>query len=274
MRNIILFFIRNYPFFLFIGLQLLCGILFLNYNSFQRTTFLNSTSVLSGNLYETRQDIVDYLNLKEINAELREELEYLQNHQPAPSETYLEYFQPITDSNYAQKYEFVGAHVIHSTVHKNRNYLTLNKGKNHGVEANMAVKSKDGLIGIVLKSSFNYSLVLPIINNRYNAGVKLKRKNYFGILSWDGKDPAKALVSDVPKHANIEKGDSIVTRSASGIYPTGLFVGTVDSVRAIPGGNYLDIHLELGVDFHAIYDVTIVKNLTKSEQASLEKTEN
>lgn len=273
MRNIILFFLRNYPFLLFVSLQLICGLLFLNYNTFQKATFLNSTSTIAGNIYEQRQSTLDYINLKDVNQHLRLEIELLQNQLAFKDSTLEPDFQTESDFFFQQQFEYIGAHVISSTAHKNRNYLTLNKGSEQGISANMAVKSKDGLVGLVLKSSPHFSLVLPIINNRFSASVKMKHKNYFGLLKWNGKDPRFASLQDVPKHAEISSGDTLITRAESGIYPTGVFIGTVDSVAPIPGGDYLEISVKLGVDFYSLFDVTVTRNLIKGEQISIEEVQ-
>ncbi len=74
-------------------------------------------------------------------------------------------------------------------MYKQYNYITLDKGKKQGVFRDMGVISDQGLVGIVLESSKNFSTVIPVINRDFRLSVKIKSNNYAGILQWDGGSP-------------------------------------------------------------------------------------
>src|SRR6185295_2242296 len=79
MRNLILFLTRNYYFILFLFLESFAIFLVIQNNHFQRAHFLNSSNVISGNIYETYSGITDYFGLKETNAKLAHENTVLRN---------------------------------------------------------------------------------------------------------------------------------------------------------------------------------------------------
>ena len=84
------------------------------------------------------------------------------------------------------RYFYVPSRIVHNSVYKQYNYITLDKGKKHGVFRDMGVISDQGLVGIVLESSANFATVIPVINRDFRLSVKIKSNNYAGILQWDG----------------------------------------------------------------------------------------
>ena len=62
--------------------------------------------------------------------------------------------------------------MIHNSVYKQYNYLTLDQGKKDGVFRDMGVISDQGVVGIVLESSDNFATVIPIINRDFRLSVK------------------------------------------------------------------------------------------------------
>jgi len=161
------------------------------------------------------------------------------------------------------------AKVINSTYTKVENFITLNKGTIGGLKPNMAVTSTKGLVGIITSVSDNFSIVLPIINPRSWFSVQVKHKHYFGILKWDGKNFNIAQITEVANHAELIVGDTIETRE-SDIFPEGIPVGRIISSDFVEGSNFLDISVELFVDFTNIYYVYAIENMMKFEQDSLE----
>ena len=59
----------------------------------------------------------------------------------------------------------LSAKVINNSIFKRNNYLTINKGKKHGVEDGMGVISTNGVIGIVHSTSENYALIISILKS-------------------------------------------------------------------------------------------------------------
>jgi rod shape-determining protein MreC len=134
----------------------------------------------------------------------------------------------------------------------------------------MAVINGKGLVGITTSVSDNFSVVLPIIHPRALHSVQIKHKHYFGILNWDGKNFRITKMEEVANHANVVVGDTVETRE-SDILPEGIPVGKVIEVEPIKGSNFLDISIELFVDFNNIYYVYVIENMMKEEQQLLEE---
>ncbi len=133
----------------------------------------------------------------------------------------------------------------------------------------MGVISEQGLVGIVLESSANFSTVIPIINREFRLSAKIKSNNYAGILQWDGSSPRFAVLSEIPFHVNLTEGDTILTSGFSSIFPEGIEVGRIESF-SLEKGNFYDIKVELFTDFQGLFHVNVIRNYRQEEQLNLE----
>lgn len=152
---------------------------------------------------------------------------------------------------------------------KQLNYLTINVGKKQGIFSDMAVISDEGIVGIVIESSANFATVIPVINRDFRLSVKTRKENFAGILQWNGRSHRTANLNEIPYHAQIQMGDTIVTSGYSAIFPEGLYVGTISSYE-LQEGNFYHIDVSLGTDFQRLFHVKIIRNDLRQEQIELE----
>lgn len=265
MRGLISLLKKYYYVIIFVFLEIIAFILLGSNNSYQHSKLVNVHREISGSIQKRVEGTRLYLNLKPNNASLNK-----QNARLLREIEYLKSF--IRDSSQVKTdtaYSYIEAKVINATVHKQFNYLTLDKGRKDSVLSDMAVIGPDGIVGIILESSKNFSTVLPVINRDFRLSVKIKRNNFSGILSWEGQDPLFANIHEIPYHADVNVGDTIITSGYSALFPEGIFVGTIDEF-ALQNGNFYNIKVKLGTDFHRIYNVIIIKNLKQEEQSTLE----
>ncbi len=270
MKNLIRFIIENgYPI-VFIFFQVLAFYIIFNNNYFQQSSFYRVVSNFTGAISERKAKVTDYLNLAEANLELSDENARLYNNSISSFMVVNKEFSIINDTLNKVKYRYAPAKVINSTYSKPSNFITLNKGSVNGFVKNMGVINEKGLVGVITSTSKNYSIVLPIIHPQSLFSVMLKEKHYFGLLKWDGKRHNISKMTDVSNHALLSIGDTIITRETT-IFPEGIPVGTIHSFEKIKGSNFLDIDVELFVDFSKVYHVYCIENLIANEQEELEK---
>jgi len=163
----------------------------------------------------------------------------------------------------------VPSRIVHNSVYKQYNFITLDKGKKDGVFKDMGVISEQGLVGIILESSNNFATVIPILNRDFRLSVKIKSNNYAGILQWEGDSPQYAMLSEIPFHVNITEGDTILTSGFSSIFPEGIEVGHLESF-VLEKGNFYDIKVKLSTDFQQLFHVNVIRNFRQEEQLNLE----
>ena len=76
---------------------------------------------------------------------------------------------------------------------------------------------------------------------------------------------------DIAKHARIAIGDTVETRGGDGIFPAGVPVGVVETVKNEPGSNYHDITIRLTEDMTRSGFVYVVEDLRRMERDTLEQ---
>lgn len=270
MKNLLNFLYRNNFFFVFLFLEFICFFIMIKNNGYQGSSLLNSSNKVSAKIYEAEASAKEYLLLKEENERLAKMNTFLLNriklgYAAIPLKTYKK-----NDTLYKQEYEFMSGKAINSSVNKRNNYLTLNIGSAQGVTHDMAVITSDGIIGIIKDVSENFSSAMSILHKDVRVNCQLKRDGTYGPLIWDGTDYRFSNLTDIPTHAKIKKGDTIITSSLSGIFPEGIMVGTVDSYEQRPNESFYTVKVRLSADFKKVNHVSVIKYNYKTERDSLE----
>ena len=91
----------------------------------------------------------------------------------------------------------------------------------------MGVITQKGVIGIIHSVSKNFSIVLSLLHRKSSIGIKLKKNNHNGILTWKGFNYTQASINNFPNHIDINNGDTIVTNLHSMIFPENITIGEV-----------------------------------------------
>lgn len=271
MRNLFKILLRYHFVILFFVIELFSLFLVIQNNHYQRASFLKSTNFLSGRIYSLFDSFSQYLSLKEANEELVQENKYLYNNLKSFYFTARVDSHKIVDNEYKQQWEFIDAQVINTSSNKQSNYLTINKGRSHGLEAEMAVIGPKGVIGVIKDVSSNFATVIPILNKNLSISAKIKRNNYYGSLVWNGVDFHYAKLNEIAYHVQFFYGDTVVTSGFSAIFPEGINIGTIYYYSKKEGRNFYDITVKLSTDFKSISNVYVIKNLMKIEQTTLEE---
>jgi rod shape-determining protein MreC len=251
-------------------MEILSFTLIFQYNRFHRAGVLNFASSIQGFTYSKVLRFQEYLNLRKINQELINENNLLHNQLDHYKQMAMNAPVLSTPST-GRKYTYIPSRIINNSINKQYNYLTLNRGRNNGIRPEMAVISPQGIVGMVYAASGSFSTVISVLNRDFRLSAKIKKNNYFGSLTWDGINPHMAVLSEIPYHVNVQKGDTIVTSGYSTIFPEGILVGTVTSYK-VEESNFFRINVELSVDFNQINYVYVINNLLGDEQVSLEET--
>ena len=271
MKNLINFISNFYAVFLFLLLELIGMSLVVSYNTYQNIRFMNWTADISGGLYDFTNNFTEYLSLKDANNKLAEENAALKQFLPNSYFSSANGFMPFADTTLEQQYEFMAAKVIYSTINKRNNYAIINKGSENGIEPEMGVMVNGQAVGVVTEVSSHYATVMPILHGQASLSAQLQKQLFFGLITWDGDDPEIAQLSDIPSHVDIQKGDTILTRQASGIFPEGVLIGTIMNWEEDPSTGFYNIDVQLACDFRKLYYVQVVQNAFQEELIELQE---
>jgi len=270
MKNLLQIIVRFHFTILFLIIELVCLLLIVNNNNYHKTVFLNSNNAISGGIYEKVTSFSGYIRLTEINDKLSSENTLLHNLLAENYKLSADSFFYYEDSLFKQQYVYRSAKIINNSINKQRNYITLDKGRNQGIKPEMGVITSNGAIGIIKSVSDNYSTVLSLLNSRLKISAKIKKNNHHGSLYWDGKDYRKARLTEIPSHVDINVGDTIITSSYSSVFPEGVLLGTADEILPTTGGNFREIIILLSNDFNQLSYVNVIGDLLKNERIELE----
>lgn len=229
---------------------------------------MNSSNTVSGQVFEKYNSVTEYFSLRRINDDLAKENARLRQ----SLQSYL-----LTDINETVERQIgqkmirsTSAKVINNSVHKQYNNITLNKGSRDGIKPDMGVVCPDGVVGVIINVSENYSTALSVLNSRWSVNAKLVKTNHFGPLRWEGKNPYSVILEEIPYHVQVEIDEEVVTSGYSATFPEGIVIGRVVKVEHEEGEAFQKIWVQLSADFKSLHYVEVIENITKQEQIELE----
>lgn len=239
-------------------------------DGYHESGFLNSANNTISNFYNSIQQANDYLHLKAVNDSLANEIARLKGQQNTAfiidSTTLITHFDTIPK----RQYTYTWAKVINATTQFRNNYLTINKGKLHGIKPRMAVINENGVVGVIKDVTNNYATIISLLNKKTRISARLTRTNAIGYLTWDGGNYYNATLNDIPTHIKVLPGDTIVSSTYSDIYPDNIPVGIVTKIETPEGASLQKITLRLAVDMKRLGYVYIITDQYKSQKDSLE----
>ena len=267
MQRLFNFFYEYRAFFTFLLLEVFCAWLLIKNNQYQSTRFFNSSNHLAANFIGFSQNAREYFSLRQINEEISRENAQLRMQVEQQNQSFQ---TPSTQKDSLVRYDFVSAKVINNSVAQFRNYITINRGQDAGLEPGMAAISTFGAIGKVKSVSAHFAVLISILNIDEQVSSVLKRTSNFGTIQWDGTDTREVNLLYVPRHVEPQVGDTVVTSGFNAVFPPGVMVGIVRDVKLKKEALFYDIRVELAQDFRRLSFVKIVKSKLKSELDSLE----
>ncbi len=141
--------------------------------------------------------------------------------------------------------------------------FTINKGEKDGIKNDMTVLTPEGLVGKVTQTFNSTAQVTSIldVNNAVSArltktGDLITTKGDMNLVD-KGLLKLKYVTSDV----SLAEGDVVETSGMGGIYPKGIFIGTISKVEQDSKLMRTYAVLEPGVDFNKISEVLVISNM-------------
>ncbi len=122
-------------------------------------------------------------------------------------------------------YHTVSARVVGDASSAFSHAFTLHAGTDDGVALNAAVVAARGLIGRVAQVGRHSALALSIHDLNSRVPVLDQRSRVRGIAS--GTNTHLLKMNFVPKEADVQQGDLVITSGVGGIFPKGVVVGHI-----------------------------------------------
>jgi len=136
--------------------------------------------------------------------------------------------------------------------------IIADRGTRDGIAVNMAVVNSEGVVGRVVSVSTHYSQVLLITDQNSAVDGLVQRSRGRGMLK--GKGSSECYFDYVIKTCDIKRGDIIVTSGLGGLFPKGIYLGTVTEIEDSPYKLFKDVKVTPAVDFNKLEEVLIIVN--------------
>ena len=286
MQQIIDFIIRKKDVVVYLILLLFSLLLIINSNYFHKSKILLFSNSITNYTFDKFSFFNEYFELKKINSSLIDENLFLKSR-----------LEKVSNNNNIDSlknviFKYKNAKVISNNLSSFKNHLIINKGADDGLKNEMGIINSTGIVGIINRTSKNYSSVMSILNIETKINAKVKRTSHFGTLEWDGLSNGYLLLNDIPETADIKVGDSIITGGMSLIFPEGINVGVVsevinrnkhnDSLSRLNTNNgkyldikfrenYLNIEVKLHTNMNNLNNVYVIESLNREEFKNISK---
>jgi rod shape-determining protein MreC len=225
-----------------------------------------------GSVNQTTANITEYFSLKKVNEELAQENARLKSlllsNRVIPFDS-LTQLPIASDSTDSLSYELIPAEIVRNSIRNANNFFMINKGSNDGIEPGMGVINSLGVVGKIRDVRRDFAQGISLLNTRNPISAKHKITERMGTVLWEGVNPQVAKLLYLTPDVRIEVGDTIVTSSFNSIFPKEIMIGTVRSSEPDKNNTYLNIEIDLSVEFGSLSFVYVIKNNEKPELDSL-----
>jgi rod shape-determining protein MreC len=286
-------------FILFLLLELIAILIIVSLNSPHREISQGMMLEMSGTVAEWQTGVVEYFrlgsanqNLQEQNAELEREIlrlrDSLNSYRFARPQHVGFYIFPDSvrkDSSAMAKmmipgvqpgelpveqFSFRPCNAVNNTTRLNYNYITIDKGRKHGVRMDMGLISPDGVAGQIIGVSENFALALSVLNRKFRLSAEIKGNQNVGMLRWDGVSPDLVQLDFIPQTSKVSIGDTVLTTGYGTVFPANYMVGTVESFNTEAQDGFYQVFVKLATNFNAIHHLYLVDFQHTQEIAALD----
>lgn len=146
--------------------------------------------------------------------------------------------------------------------------LTLSKGSEQGVAAGDCVVDEAGnLVGIIDEAGSNWSTMITVVDANLEMGAVIARTESPALLEGDFTLMAqkKLKLTYLPENTELLTGDRVLTSGMGGNYPSGLVVGTIDSIHTDASGMSRYAIITPTANLDSLIQVFIIKEFTITE---------
>ncbi|MGA3373512.1 MAG: rod shape-determining protein MreC [Terracidiphilus sp.] len=180
------------------------------------------------------QNYLDLRHTREQNLDLQKTIDRLRLEQAALLEDARQGERLQALVNFQQKYIYktLAAQAVGSSGTDQSRVFYIDKGKDYGLQPDMAVITADGIVGKVREVFSGSAQVLAINDQTSGAGVILETTRIRGILR--GNAAGRLQIVGILADQRIQPGEKVLTAGGDQIFPRGLPVGVVERVVRDP----------------------------------------
>lgn len=192
--------------------------------------------------------------LKDKNGELEKQLRELEILK-SENNTLKEY---VNLKEKYSEYVTIPGYVIQRDLGNYSKVVVINLGKKDGIDVNMPVISEKGLVGHIISVTESTAKVQTIIDTSSVVSTNIMTSRDPILLRGSLEDSSVLKATYIPTDATILQEDGVETSGLGGIYPKGIYIGSIKQV--INTKNITDRYaiIEPAVDFDKLETVLVI----------------
>lgn len=209
---------------------------------------------------------------------LRQENGALRAEQTAYSEILAENIRLRRLAGFKQGYTqftLLGARVIARDYGSWTNTMVIDRGTDSGLARYMPVIVPEGLVGFVSEVYANSARVQLVTDPRTSVSAVVQRpaSRTASLVKGSGNEPDKLSFVNLPREADVIKGDMLVTSGYGGVYPHGLLIGRVEQVDDDVTGTLKEAAASPAADLSRLEEVFVItSHIEKTAPANIDTT--
>ncbi|MGE5679608.1 MAG: rod shape-determining protein MreC [Bacillota bacterium] len=211
---------------------------------------------------EPFQTAFETKRLREANAQLMLQVNRLREYGIQNEE--LKKLLALKDSS---DYPLIAANVVSKFVSNSQGCFIINAGSNENIQTGMPVINDQGLIGVIISVSKDFSILRTFNNSELKFAVRNQRSKFDGVIEWNGSN---LVIKNVPKTFDMEIGDRIVTSDFSTKFPPSIPVGVVTGGNRDKTGIFNNIVVKPYVDLVKVSNVFVIGFVPSTQRNNLE----
>jgi len=166
-------------------------------------------------------------------------------------------FRKLIGLRQKNEFELIPTIVIGHGASQFTSTILLDAGKNQGVQQNMPIVTADGLVGKIVTVGSNYSEGQILLDRNFRVSAKIQRTRLNGIVRWT--NGTRCIMDGIPRRADVQKGDVVITSGYSSIFPAGLKIGVVIECADTMNELFKKVIIQSRVDFNKLEEVFIIR---------------
>ena len=173
-----------------------------------------------------------------------------------------------------ESYEMVDAYIIGWNSTDWNSTLTINRGTNAGIQANMCAVTENGqVVGLVTEAGPNYAVIKTVLDSTLEISGTISVSGYNGMVGGGYIDGHETLLKMeyLPSSAIIRNTDQVVT-SGSTVYPRGLIIGNVVDAGFEETGVAKFALLQPAAEINTLEQIFIITKYTTEAGAATAET--
>ena len=141
-----------------------------------------------------------------------------------------------------------------------RTVYTLSKGTLHGIEVNMPIITKDGLVGHITEVGATWSKAVLLTETASAVGGFIERSGVLGVVegTYELRTEGLCRMVYIEPDSDIRVGDKVVSSGIGGVYPRGLMIGKVTEIVMDEASRTLTATIEPAADIDSISKIMII----------------